>query len=202
MNIGSRIKHRRELLGMSQEELAKKVGYKSRSSVNKIEIDGRGLPQSKIVAFANALETTPAYLMGWDEQQLIEELRAEHETRSIYDIYSSLGYETYTLVRIFSDLPQEGKDLLLIQAYGYASHFLGGSYKIDDENTLMKLISGVPDTEESCSNIIPFSSGKEAREYLKTKEHVISAFITDGMTDEALINIANTIQQRESESKN
>lgn len=67
MDIGNRIKQRRELLGMSQEDLAHKVGYKSRSSINKIETDGRGLPQSKIIAFAKALETTPAYLMGWEE---------------------------------------------------------------------------------------------------------------------------------------
>lgn len=59
MDIGDRIKKRREELGMSQEELAKKVGYKSRSSVNKIEIDGRVLPQNKIVIFAKALETPP-----------------------------------------------------------------------------------------------------------------------------------------------
>lgn len=65
MEIGDRIKKRREDLNMSQEELARKVGYKSRSSVNKIEMDGRGLPQTKIVAFAKALETSPAYLMGW-----------------------------------------------------------------------------------------------------------------------------------------
>lgn len=67
MDIGDRIKRRREELGLSQEELAKKVGYKSRSSVNKIEIDGRGLPQNKIVLFAKALKTTPAYLMGWED---------------------------------------------------------------------------------------------------------------------------------------
>lgn len=66
MEIGERIKHRREELSMSQDELAKRVGYKSRSSVNKIEADGRGLPQRKIVAFAKALETTPSYLMGWE----------------------------------------------------------------------------------------------------------------------------------------
>lgn len=66
MNIGQRIKQRREELGISQEELAKKAGYKSRSSINKIEVDGRGLPQSKIVLIAKALETTPAYLMGWE----------------------------------------------------------------------------------------------------------------------------------------
>lgn len=66
MEIGERIRQRREELSMSQDELAKRVGYKSRSSVNKIEADGRGLPQRKIVAFAKALETTPSYLMGWE----------------------------------------------------------------------------------------------------------------------------------------
>ena len=66
MEIGQIIKKRREELGISQEELALKAGYKSRSSINKIEVDGRGLPQSKIIAIANALKTTPAYLMGWE----------------------------------------------------------------------------------------------------------------------------------------
>ena len=37
MNLYQRIKERRESLGMSQEELAKKLGYKSRSTINKIE---------------------------------------------------------------------------------------------------------------------------------------------------------------------
>lgn len=67
MEIGERIRIRREELGMSQEELAKAIGYKSRSSINKIEVDGRGLPQSKVVIIAKALHVTPAYLMGWEE---------------------------------------------------------------------------------------------------------------------------------------
>lgn len=73
MEIGERIKKRREELGMSQEELAQKAGYKSRSSINKIEIDGRGLPQSKIAIIANALDTTPAYIMGWEENYYLGE---------------------------------------------------------------------------------------------------------------------------------
>lgn len=68
MKIGERIKYRREELGMSQDELARKLGYKSRSSVNKIENDASGLPQTKIVAIANALSTTPAFIMGWEEK--------------------------------------------------------------------------------------------------------------------------------------
>lgn len=69
MKIGDRIRMRREQLKMSQEELAFKLGYKSRSSINKIENDASGLPQSKIVSIAKALETTPAYLMGWEETE-------------------------------------------------------------------------------------------------------------------------------------
>jgi SOS-response transcriptional repressors (RecA-mediated autopeptidases) len=67
MDIGERIKQRREYLEMSQEELALRVGYKSRSSINKIEKDGRGLPQKKIKAIADALSTTPVFLMGWGD---------------------------------------------------------------------------------------------------------------------------------------
>ena len=48
MTIGQRVKIRREELGMSQEELATKVGYKSKSSINKIELGFRVLTQSKI----------------------------------------------------------------------------------------------------------------------------------------------------------
>lgn len=67
MEFYERIKLKREELKMSQDELAKKLGYKSRSSINKIEIGENDIPQSKIKAFAKVLNTTPAYLMGWDE---------------------------------------------------------------------------------------------------------------------------------------
>ena len=66
--IGSRIRSRREELGLSQEELGNKLGYKSRSSINKIELDQRNLTQSKIKAIADALNTTPAYIMGWESE--------------------------------------------------------------------------------------------------------------------------------------
>lgn len=71
--IGSRIRARREELGLSQEELGAALGYKSRSSINKIELDARNLTQSKIKAIADALKTTPAYIMGWTEEEEKEE---------------------------------------------------------------------------------------------------------------------------------
>lgn len=91
MNIGQRIKQRREELGISQEELAKKAGYKSRSSINKIEVDGRGLPQSKIVLIARALKTTPTYLMGWETSTEINPNSVE-ELNQLASIASVYGY--------------------------------------------------------------------------------------------------------------
>lgn len=65
LTLYHKIRQRREELGMTQDELARKMGYKSRSSINKIEKGENDIPQSKIMAFAAALETTPEYLMGW-----------------------------------------------------------------------------------------------------------------------------------------
>lgn len=62
--IGDRIKSKREGLGMTQGELAQKVGYTSHSSIAKAESGAIDLPQSKIEAIAKALQTSPAYLLG------------------------------------------------------------------------------------------------------------------------------------------
>ena len=68
-DIYQRIKMRREELGLSQEALAKRMGYKSKSSINKIEMGINDIPQSKVLAFARALNTTTAYLMGDDDSR-------------------------------------------------------------------------------------------------------------------------------------
>lgn len=67
MTIGERIKAARLKKGYSQTELAELLGYKSRSSINKIEKEGRDIPRSSIVKFAEILDVTPAYLMGWED---------------------------------------------------------------------------------------------------------------------------------------
>lgn len=67
MTIGERVKKLRTEKGMTQEELAGKLGYKSKSSVTHIE-NGRDIPRSMIVKLADILETTPSYLMGWEDK--------------------------------------------------------------------------------------------------------------------------------------
>lgn len=60
------IKARRIALHMTQQELAQKLGYKSTSTIAKIEAGENDIPQARIAAFAAALNTTPADLMGFN----------------------------------------------------------------------------------------------------------------------------------------
>lgn len=62
------VKERREQLGLSQDELARRVGYTNRSSIARIERGDTDIPQSKLYDIARALRVTPSYLMGEDTE--------------------------------------------------------------------------------------------------------------------------------------
>lgn len=66
--VGQRIRELRQDAHMTQDELAMKTGYKSRSSINKIET-ARNIPTPKVEIFAKALGVTPAHLMGWESDE-------------------------------------------------------------------------------------------------------------------------------------
>lgn len=66
-DMGKKIKDLRIKKGYTQEELANKMGYTSRSTINKIEKGLVDIPQSKIIDFANVLGTTPLFLLNWVE---------------------------------------------------------------------------------------------------------------------------------------
>ena len=80
LKLYSNIKHYRELRKMTQAELAQKIGYANRSAVARIEKGDFDLPQSKIMAIADALDVTPGELMGEDGTS--DEPVTEH-----YDFY-------------------------------------------------------------------------------------------------------------------
>ena len=64
---GERIRKRRTALNISQAELAEQVGYKNKTTITKIESGKISPPRSKVVEIAKALQTSPAYLMGWTD---------------------------------------------------------------------------------------------------------------------------------------
>lgn len=67
MTVGDRIKQRRKEIGMSQTELAEKVGS-TKQNIYKYE-NGiiTNIPSDKIEMIAAVLSTSPGVLMGWDD---------------------------------------------------------------------------------------------------------------------------------------
>ena len=64
MSVGLNIKKRRYELRMSQQELAYKMGYKTRSTIAKIESGENDVSQKKLQKFAAVLDTTAEALIG------------------------------------------------------------------------------------------------------------------------------------------
>ena len=109
---------------MSQDELAKKTGYTSRSTINKIEAGKIDISRAKIKFFADALGVTPAYLMGWEEEseqgyytdpevaEYAEELRTNPELRVLFSSSRNLTkkqmQEAYNFIK-FLKMKEENK---------------------------------------------------------------------------------------------
>lgn len=112
MTIGERIKNRRKELGLSVEEVAKRLG-KNRATIYRYESDYiESLPSPILEPLADVLQTTPAYLMGWENEQnenalddakSVEKLLKEKKTKEKWDA-------------ILDELSQENKDRLQEQA--------------------------------------------------------------------------------------
>lgn len=74
MSIGQRIKTIRQQQGMSIDDLAIRLG-KNRTTIYRYENgDIENLPLGILDSLANALNTTPAYLMGWDMSKNEEQI--------------------------------------------------------------------------------------------------------------------------------
>ena len=112
-NVGQNIAAARKRAGMTQEELAGRVGYKTKSAINKIELGIRDLPQKKIAAFAAALGVTPGHLMGWDEKPaedlqdmgaLAAEVLMDQDAMEMVRAYMAMSESDRQAVRAFMAL--------------------------------------------------------------------------------------------------
>ena len=103
--IGKRIMERRQQLGLTQEDLAFRMGYKTKSAINKIELGINDVSQSKVVKFADALQTSVAYLVGWEEEKQKEKPTAAQD--------DELSEEMVELIERIKTLPEDKIAVLL-----------------------------------------------------------------------------------------
>lgn len=107
MNASQRIRQRREELGMSQEELARKLGYKSRSSVNKVE-NSRDLSLKLISQYAKVLDVDPSWLLGWDDEPITIDIEPkEDKLDSLVKAYANKEY-----IDKYNELPPEYQNIV------------------------------------------------------------------------------------------
>ena len=104
MTVYERIRNRRIELNFSQDELASRLGYKSRSSINKIELGKNDITTIMLERIAKALNTTPAYLMGWEDKPT-----KEHSPAPIVQT-STLTPDEQELLSDYRNLNNIGKD--------------------------------------------------------------------------------------------
>lgn len=133
MTLGERVKLKREELGLSQEELAEKMKYKSKTSIHKIEQGITDLPLSKVSELAKVLGVTSSYLMGWTEekqQPLKEKSNAiflgDDSTFIYIPLYESIsaGYgseesEFIEMIPLYG-LRKNGNDYFAVKVRGYS----------------------------------------------------------------------------------
>ena len=147
-NIGEIIKKLRERKGLTQEELAMKVGYTSATTINKIESGTNKLKQEKIKIFADVLECTVSELLGIDE---INNLRpvSSMDIRKIplYDFIScgTGGFVDDNIIDYVS-LPasmfsaRDG-DLVIFEKTSSVTNGMIGCFCIDDNTATCKRLS-------------------------------------------------------------
>jgi len=104
--IGLRIKNRRNELGLSQEELAFRMGLKSKSTICKVECGEDNLTSDRVRKYANALETTPAYITGWEETDAPDSGKTE-KAIELYDRIMSLPPVDQTAILTLLDSLQK-----------------------------------------------------------------------------------------------
>ena len=120
MTFGQRILQLRTEKGITQDELAIAVGYKSRSTIAKIESGERDPHQSMIVLLAKALDTTPAFLMGWDESEKNpQQFKNEDPEKDNKINGTPIKNDRSTVIERINALPDEQFEKFAERAEGY-----------------------------------------------------------------------------------
>ena len=116
LKLYENIKRYRVEAKMSQDELARRTGYTSRSSIAKIEKGVVDLSQSKIKQFADVLGVTPGHLMGWDAAPedlgaMAAEVLMDPDLLQLVNDYKQLNEaDRYTLRLVAASMLAKKKD--------------------------------------------------------------------------------------------
>ena len=113
MTVGERIRQRRLELGLTQDELAKLMGYNGRSGVCAAETKGDNITTTKVEKYAKALGVSSRYLMGYEEDIAINPEDSNSKTikraMELYKMYASADPEVQSAIELLLKTAQRKK---------------------------------------------------------------------------------------------
>lgn len=110
MTTGEKIRTRRKELGISVDELASRLG-KNRATIYRYESDAIEMPASMLKPLADALDTTPDYLMSWETLLAYEAERNDKMCEILPLITDGLSIEGRNQKYLICKAPARGGDL-------------------------------------------------------------------------------------------
>lgn len=128
-DMGKRIAERRKELHLSQTQLAEMTGYSDKTAISKIENGQSNLTQTKIVIFADALQTTTMYLMGWvDDPNLTKDQVFAQQQAKRLKMYSN-RLQLLMAHAIDDDNAEIPEELVVAEAYNKAPQHIKDAIK-------------------------------------------------------------------------
>ena len=95
MTVGEIIKEQRVELGMTQDELACKLGYSGKGAISNIENGKENLTINRLEKIAKVLDVNPAYLAGWSNNPDTCKKLSKDE---LYELYNRLTERDQDLI--------------------------------------------------------------------------------------------------------
>lgn len=173
MGMAEKIKERRNIMGLTQEQLGAKIGLQ-KSAIAKYE-NGRveNIKRSVIIAMAKVLECSPCYLMDWEEE------RTKVISSKIIDFYEMLNdigkCEAIKRVEELTCIPK---------------------YTIQDyTNIINKQWDEEVSNKNGVSEHILFKDIQSAKKFLEKKQSIAAFEGINGLDEEVIIAMANIISK-------
>ena len=131
MTLYERIRELRIEQNMTQDDLARAMGYKDRSMITKIESGKVDISQKKVNHFAEVLNTSPAYLMGWTD----DKRSTKERIKEVFDSSSDKQPKTVearVLAKGLDKMPEAQRKAIMTMMEGLYPGFFEEGNENDD----------------------------------------------------------------------
>jgi len=125
---GEKIKYLRQLTGLSQEELGRRVGVQ-RAAINKYEKGTvTNIPIQTIEKIAAVFDVSPTYIVGWND---IAESQISKEVKVIQGVKLFYGAEAVELLEIYVSLDTTGRKRICQYAHDLSRIYANADIDIE-----------------------------------------------------------------------